>query len=59
MGFNESKCKVLHLGTANPSWEYHMNGTTLEVTSDEKDLGVTVDRDLKFHLHVSKAVNKA
>ena len=42
-----------------------MNGTTLEATSDEKDLGVTVDlrvtvdRDLKFHLHVSKAVNKA
>ena len=50
---------ILHLGTANPSWEYHMNGTTLEATSDEKDLGVTVDRDLKFHLHVSKAVNKA
>ena len=59
MGFNESKCKVLHLGKENPSWEYHMNGTTLEATSDERDIGVTVDRDLKFHLHVSKAVNKA
>ena len=53
------KLMVTHLGTENPSWEYHMNGTTLEATSDERDIGVTVDRDLKFHLHVSKAVNKA
>ena len=36
-----------------------MNETTLEATSDEKDLGVTIDSDLKFQAHVSKAVNKA
>ena len=36
-----------------------MNDTTLETTSDEKDLGVTIDSDLKFQAHVSKAVNKA
>ena len=35
-----------------------MRTTSLEVIT-EKDLGVTVDRDLKFHRHVSKAVNKA
>ena len=59
MGFNKDKCKVLHLGTTNPGWEYCMNDTTLETTSDEKDLGVTIDSDLKFQAHVSKAVNKA
>ena len=32
------ECKVLHLGTSNLSWEYHMNGTTLEETSDENIL---------------------
>ena len=59
MGFNESKCKVLHLGSSNPGYEYSMKNTSLESITDEKDLGVTIDQDLKFHLHVSKAVNKA
>ena len=36
-----------------------MSSTSLEPTTDEKYLGVTIDQDLKFHLHVSKAVNKA
>ena len=36
-----------------------MNDVTLESTADEKDLGVVVDEDLKFHLQVSKAVSKA
>ena len=59
MSFNASKCKVLHIGPSNPGYEYNMSSTALEPTTDEKDLGVTIDQDLKFHLHVSKAVNKA
>jgi len=35
-----------------------MRNTSLEAIT-EKDLGATIDRDLKFHMHVSKAVNKA
>ena len=59
LGFNEAKCKVIHLGKSNPRHQYVMNDVTLESTADEKDLGVVVDEDLKFHLHVSKAVSKA
>ena len=59
MGFNETKCNVLHLGSTNQCYEYSMKNTSLEAITEEKDLGVIIDRDLKFHRHVSKAVNKA
>jgi len=36
-----------------------MRNTSLEAITEEKDLGVTVERDLKFHIHVFTAVNKA
>ena len=61
-GFNESKCKVLHLGTNNPKLEYQMKSVTLMTDTAEKDLGVTIDNKLKFHHHIghiSNAVNKA
>ena len=38
LGFNEAKCKVIHLGTANSRHQYTMNNTTLEATREEKDL---------------------
>lgn len=57
--FNEAKCKTLHLGSCNKRLEYKMNTTKLEDTKSEKDLGVYVDEDLKFHDHVTKTVNKA
>ena len=59
MGFNRVKCNVLHLGSTNPCYEYSMRNTSLEAITEEKDLGVTIDRDLKFHMHVSKVVDKA
>ena len=59
LGFNESKCKVIHLGTSNTRHQYTMNATPLKSTPDEKDLGVVLDEELKFHLHVSQAVKKA
>ena len=59
LGFNENKCKVLHLGNSNQKLIYEMNGTTLDITHAEKDLGVSADEDLKFHKHISNAVNKA
>ena len=39
LGFNEAKCKVIHLGTANSRHQYIMNNTPLEATREEKDLG--------------------
>lgn len=61
--FNATKCKVMHLGNNNSKHDYEMkeNGTLVKhETSDcEKDLGVNVDKDLKFSKHAEIASNKA
>ena len=57
--FNAKKCKVMHQGNANHQFQYKMDNQTLERVTDEKDLGVTIDNELKFHKHVSLAVSKA
>ena len=59
LGFNETKCKVIHLGNSNQNLQYRMNNTVLEITESEKDLGVTIDNKLKFDKHIANAVNKA
>ena len=64
MKFNLGKCHVMHLGRNNPHKEYTMtleDGTlhTLETVETEKDLGVLVDRELKFSQHCQLKVNKA
>ena len=57
--FNASKCKVMHKGYNNKKSEYIMENISLEKVTDEKDLGVIVDAELKFHKHVSQIVSKA
>ena len=49
----------MHLGRNNRSLEYNMGIHILEETTNEKDLGVHVDNELKFHLHSSNAIKKA
>ena len=61
MAFNIEKCKVLHLGSNNPIHQYTIPMSrekvhTLEVTIDEKDLGVTIDNQLKLSMHVQTQV---
>ncbi len=36
-----------------------MDDTILESVTEEKDLGVLIDDELKFHKHVSVAISKA
>ena len=57
--FNETKCKVLHIGPGNPLQTYSMQDRTLESTSLEKDLGVQMDQDLKFRKQAASAIAKA
>ena len=61
--FNEEKCKVMHLGRNNHKYEYAIassgTNTTPGETTDERDLGVQVDRELKFDQHVELIANKA
>ena len=64
MTFHPAKCKVMHLGTRNANMQYTMQERdgqthTLEEVTEEKDLGVTVDRELSFAKHVQNQVNKA
>ena len=62
--FNEDKCKVLQLGNKNMHHKYDMKRkdntrVILESSEVEKDLGVHIDKDLKFSKHVEVQVNKA
>ncbi|CAL4256109.1 unnamed protein product, partial [Meganyctiphanes norvegica] len=58
--FNESKCKVMHIGNhVDPPYSYYMNNAQLEVTHEEKDLGIYVTPDWKSSAHVAKVAAKA
>ena len=59
MEFNVDKCKIMHLGNQNPKHTYTMNGTNLETTNEERDLGVLVDDKLGFDNHIRTIVKKA
>ena len=51
MRFYVDKCKVMHRGRGNSGWNYVMNGGSLGVVSEEKDLGVRVMGDLNASSH--------
>lgn len=60
MEFNVNKCSVIHLGNHNANYEYSLNNTTLKTSDKERDLGVLVDKTLKFSEHcnvVAKSAN--
>ncbi len=63
LGFNISKCKVMHLGNDNQHFSYYMGSEPplyeLESTLVEKDLGVHVDNELNFDHHVTECVKQA
>jgi hypothetical protein len=56
--FNADKCKVLHLGQNSEQQDYSMRRhgcnekVMIEKSCVEKDLGVHVDKELKFSKHV-------
>ena len=64
MDFHPCKCKVVKMGKPraelfdlfNP---YTLRGHQLEVVDHEKDLGVIIDCELTFDLHIAEKVNKA
>ena len=56
--FNIGKCKRLHIGRHNPHHRYEMKGQRLEQVDEEKDLGVLIDNELKFHKQTAMAIKK-
>jgi len=60
--FNLEKCKVMHYGRSNQNYSYNMCEQPLmrmQVTEEEKDLGILFTKDLKFSEHTAKAAKKA
>ncbi|XP_041474807.1 uncharacterized protein LOC121423521 [Lytechinus variegatus] len=50
---------LLDQGKGDQREHYNIGSTALNVVREEKDLGIIIDDDLKFHKQVSNAVNKA
>ncbi|MCQ7056700.1 reverse transcriptase domain-containing protein, partial [Clostridioides difficile] len=59
MNFNVEKCKVIHIGHNNINFPYTIDNRPLKVVSEEKDLGVIVSSDLKFHKQCVEQCKKA
>ena len=51
---------VLRLGNRSDNpYQYSLDGNVLVHTNSGKDLGVTIDGELKFSKHIDDKVNKA
>ena len=58
MLFNFGKCKCLHTGPGNTGMNYEMGGTILSKTVKEKDLGVTMNPNMKVSEQCKIAASK-
>ena len=58
MLFNFGKCKCLHTGPGNTDINYEMGGTILSKTVKEKDLGVTMNANMKVSEQCRIAASK-
>jgi hypothetical protein len=58
IGLISGNCPLMFQNTRffNPYRKYKMNGNTLTHTNEEKDLGVIMDLDLKFHKQSASAI---
>src|SRR3954469_23344939 len=49
----------MHLGRNNKASQYILNDKHLKESQSERDLGVTIDKNLKFSDHCNKVANSA
>jgi hypothetical protein len=59
MQYNIEKCKIMHIGASNPKYEYTMNGRKLKTVTEETDVGVIVQYNLKPSKQCQRAANTA
>ena len=58
MLFNFEKCKCLHTGPGHTGMNYDMGGTILSKTVKEKDLGITMNANMKVSEQCRIAASK-
>ena len=59
MGYNKSKCRVLHLGQNNRMYQYRLGDDLLRRSSAEKDVGVLVNNRLAMSQQCALLAKKA
>ena len=58
MVFNGSKCHLLVGGNKNDTFSCTTDGSIIKETAIEKLLGIKLDRELKFEIHVKEICKK-
>jgi hypothetical protein len=56
---NLRKCCTMYFGTNNESTAYSIGQFSISITTCERDLGVLIDRRLKFDKHITNIIGKA
>jgi hypothetical protein len=59
MEFNVAKYKVMHMGHTNPRFSYAVNGQELDVSEEERDIGVAITANMKPSAQCAKAAKTA
>ena len=59
MKIAHTKCNILTIGRTNDRIQYVINTNSISKVDPIKDLGVTVDRELKFNIHINNIVQQA
>jgi hypothetical protein len=59
MNFNVDKCTVVHLGCHNREYNYTMGGNQLAEVEQQRDLGIIINKDLKWDKQVETSYKKA
>ena len=58
MATNPGKCLSTWFGTHANDLPFSLNGITIDIANTMQLLGVSVDRDLNFNVHVKETVRK-